>query len=240
MSLSIIRGFGVFLVVVIAGAGLCLELSSAAIGKSQNANSSMTMPQNANSATANENANMGTPRRGRRGRRRPATPPETTGDATMNANMHANMNMSGDTMPMAASEQADLSGTYTGVFDCADAGVSGETTLTITGNQFTLSDGKTGRITAVTTRGYTGAAMQFGESTVGSTPVIVSMRARKSGDRLTLMPVSDSGHVCSFMPAGSRRRSRRARAPMPPAQEAMPSEAPAATPTSTPTPTPAP
>ena len=237
MSLSIIRGFGVFLVVVLTGAGLCLELSSAATGKSQNANSSMTVPQNANTANTNENTNMGTRRRGRRGRRMPPAPPETTGDATMDANM----NMSGTTAPMMAqSEQTDLSGTYTGVFDCADAGVSGETTLTITGNQFTLSDGKTGRITAVTTRGYTGAAMQFGESTVGSTPVIVSMRARKTGDRLTLMPVAGSGRVCSFTPAGSRRRSRRARTPMPPTPEATPTEAPEVTPTPTPSPTPAP
>ena len=69
---------------------------------------------------------------------------------------------------MAPTEQTDLSGTYTGSFDCTDAGVSGDTTLTITGNQFTLADGKTGRIVASTTQGYTGVAMQFGESTAAT------------------------------------------------------------------------
>jgi hypothetical protein len=107
----------------------------------------------------------------------------------------------------ASSEQADLSGTYEGTFDCPDAGVSGETTLTITGNTFTLSDGKSGRISAATTRGYTGVAMQFGElvmasreNPTGQAPVIVSMRARRSGNRLTLSTVPNARRVCSFTP----------------------------------------
>jgi hypothetical protein len=130
-----------------------------------------------------------------------------------------NANSSTVTAENTNTEQTDLSGTYTGTFDCPDAGLSGETTLTITGNQYTLSDGKTGRIVAVTTRGYTGATMQFGEFTVpapgqaaGPAPVIISMRARKSGDRLTLTPVSGEKHVCSFTPAGGTRMRRRARA----------------------------
>lgn len=169
--------------------------------------------------------------------------PASAGGRNQNANssmtMPQNANSAAtraDNSSMAPSEQTDLSGTYTGVFDCPDAGVSGETTLTITGNQFTLSDGKTGRITAVTTRGYTGVAMQFGESTPGSTPVIVSMRARKVGDRLTLSAVADSGRVCSFMPAGSRRRTRRVRTAAPAAPETMPATepTPAPSPSSTP------
>jgi hypothetical protein len=115
-------------------------------------------------------------------------------------------------------EQTDLSGTYTGTFNCEPAGVSGETTLTITGNQFSLSDGKSGRIVASTTRGYTAVAMQFGETTAPSPgeaftpPIIVSLRARKSGDRLTLTTVPGAKHVCSFRPAGPvSRRSRRPR-----------------------------
>jgi hypothetical protein len=49
----------------------------------------------------------------------------------------------------AQAAQVDLSGTYTGTFDCEPAGLMGESTLTITGNQFTTADGKTGRIVAV-------------------------------------------------------------------------------------------
>ena len=103
-------------------------------------------------------------------------------------------------------EGVDLSGTYTGTFNCPDAGVEGETTLTITGNTFTLSDGKSGRITAAMTRGYIGVAMQFGELVMATPtqpsqpPVIVSMRARKSGERLTLSTVPNAGRVCSFTP----------------------------------------
>ena len=38
------------------------------------------------------------------------------------------------TTPAAPAMQADLSGTYTGTFNCELAGLMGETTLTITGN----------------------------------------------------------------------------------------------------------
>ena len=51
--------------------------------------------------------------------------------------------------------QTDLSGTYTGTFNCEPLGLSGPTTLTITGNEFTTADGKSGRIVASTTGGYT-------------------------------------------------------------------------------------
>jgi hypothetical protein len=142
-----------------------------------------------------------------------------------------------------------LSGTYAGSFDCTDAGLTGETTLTITGNQFTTSDGKSGRITAATTRGYTGVAMQFGELTPatngqpGVSPTIVSMRAKKSRDRLTLTSVPGATHVCSFTPAGARAaKSRRTPRPAPtpaeavkPAPEAEPVGAPVAAPATPPT-----
>ena len=143
-----------------------------------------------------------------------------------------------------ASEQTDLSGTYTGTFECTDAGVTGPTTLTITGNQFTTADGKSGRIVATTTHGYTGVAMQFGEVVMpapgqpaNTPPTIVSMRARKSGDRLVLTTVEGASHVCSFTPAGATARTRRHRAatvvPAMPAEPAAPTPdvaAPPATP----------
>src|SRR5882724_10654765 len=125
----------------------------------------------------------------------------------------------------AQTEQTDLSGTYTGNFTCDEIGMTGDTTLTINGNQFTTADGKTGRIVASTTRGYTAVALQAGDTGTPTTgmsaatpPRVISLRARKSGERLTLMPVAGSTQTCSFMPSrtvASRRRSRRAPQPVP-------------------------
>ena len=123
----------------------------------------------------------------------------------------------------AQSTQTDLSGTYTGTFNCESAGLMGETTLTITGNQFTTADGKSGRIVASTTGGYTAVALQIGESTPAATtgmtptstaaaappPQIISLRARKRGDRLTLMSVPGSMQKCTFTPTRTTARGRR-------------------------------
>ena len=46
------------------------------------------------------------------------------------------------TTTMVPTPQIDLSGTYTGKFNCEVAGLMGDTTLTIAGNEFTPSDGK--------------------------------------------------------------------------------------------------
>src|ERR1700686_4452377 len=65
-------------------------------------------------------------------------------------------------------EQADLSGTYTGKLTHPDGTVSKDATLTITGNTFTAtagSDTHSGRITAVTTCGYTAVTMMIGDLT---------------------------------------------------------------------------
>jgi hypothetical protein len=124
----------------------------------------------------------------------------------------------------AQTEQTDLSGTYTGNFKCDDIGLTGDTTLTINGNQFTTADGKTGRIVASTTHGYTAVALQAGDTgtpTAGmsaTAPPVISLRARKNGDRLTLMPVAGSTHTCSFTPSrtvAGKRRSPRAPQPVP-------------------------
>ncbi len=151
---------------------------------------------------------------GRRRRRRRAAAAVTT-DATMTT---ATQNTT------VVSEQTDLSGTYTGSFDCVPSGSSGAGSLSITGNQFTWTpegggSPSSGRVTAVTTRGYTGVAMQWGESVApppgqpATTPTIVSLRARRAGDRLTLTPVPNDKKDCSFTPPGGgggrRRRGRR-------------------------------
>lgn len=121
------------------------------------------------------------------------------------------------------STQTDLSGTYAGTFNCESAGLMGDTTLTITGNQFTTADGKSGRIVASTTGGYTAVALQIGESTPAATtgmtpaatstamppPQIISLRARKSGDRLTLMSVPGAMQKCTFTPTRTTARGRR-------------------------------
>src|ERR1043166_7393157 len=115
-------------------------------------------------------------------------------------------------------EQTDLSGTYTGVFNCDALGLTGDTTLTITGNQFTTADGKSGRIVASTTRGYTAVALQLGDgattpspsaaaTTPMAAPTIVSLRGRKSRNRLTLSSVA-GGQPCSFT-TGSKMASKR-------------------------------
>src|SRR5688572_33335270 len=62
----------------------------------------------------------------------------------------------------AQATQVDLSGTYTGTYDCEPAGLMGETMLTITDNQFTTGDGKTGRIVASRSGGYTDVAFRVG------------------------------------------------------------------------------
>lgn len=238
MSKKIFRLSSLLGAFVFAAAAFCVDLRvPAGNAFAQNANSSMTM---------NENSNTGSTHR-KRGRRHkaPAAAAEPTADTTTSAPAaDATVSTAPAQNPTASggmTEQTDLSGTYAGTFECSDAGLSGETTLTITGNQFTTSDGKSGRITAATTRGYTAVAMQFGELTAGTSgqpgvaPVIVSMRAKKSRDRLTLSTVPGATHVCSFMPAGSRvarsrRTSRSAAAPAAPAAVAEPVAAPATTP----------
>ena len=152
--------------------------------------------------------------------------------------------------------QADLSGTYAGTFDCEPLGLTGDTTLTITGNEFTTADGKSGRIVASTTGGYTAVAFQMGTlattpSTAPATPpVIVSMRARKTRDRLILTPAPGTAMKCSFTPARVARGKRTPKtpaatgtevaAPVTPTESPMPSQTPAPSPTPSPDPSPSP
>jgi hypothetical protein len=162
--------------------------------------------------------------------------------------------------------QTDLSGTYAGMFNCDALGLTGDTTLTINGNEFTTADGKTGRIVASTTGGYTAVALQMGGTTPAATPatgpaaapMIVSLRARKSSNRLTLTSASGAAQKCSFTSSRNVARGRRNQrtpaavpaatgaevgnpAPVPsavPAENPMPSQTPSPNPTPSPSPTP--
>jgi hypothetical protein len=128
-------------------------------------------------------------------------------------------------------EQADLSGTYTGKVNYPDASLTGDATLTITGNNFSLTAGSTtqsGRITATTTCGYTGATMMFGDLTPpapspnppAALPA-VSVRAKKMGDRVTLMTVPGEKRSFSFGTAGTPRSKPRHKRTTKPKTDAM-------------------
>ena len=139
------------------------------------------------------------------GNKSTAASAESTGDqSTVTTDQTASAPTA--TQVAAQSTQTDLSGTYTGVFKCDDVGLTGDTTLTINGNQFTTADGKTGRIVASTTRGYTAVALQMGDATT-ATPTVVSLRGRKSRDRLTLS-AADPAHPCSFTPGRATSSKR--------------------------------
>lgn len=114
-------------------------------------------------------------------------------------------------------EQTDLSGTYTGTVNYPEASLTGDATLTITGNNFTLTAGsstQSGRVTAVTTCGYTAVTMMFGDTTAPDPrkpppPPLpaVSLRAKKMGDHVTLTTVPGETRSFSFTSAGGGART---------------------------------
>ena len=131
--------------------------------------------------------------------------------------------------------QEDLSGTFTGNLRTSGGHeMSAASTLTITGNQFTLAatDGSmthSGTITAINSRGYIGAALRFSDvtDTASNTPLTFSVRARRSGDRLTLTPAPGARNKMWFTPGGGggggrRGRRRATEMPPPPTPEATP------------------
>jgi len=135
----------------------------------------------------------------------------------------------------AKQEQTDLSGTYTGKADHGNGQPAQDTTLTITGNNFTMTSGSethSGRITAVTTCGYIGVTMMMGDLTPpppGPNPPAalpaVSLRAKKVGDKLWLKSVPGEKMQVSFTPTGAakskpkrKKTSTKKTAPPPPAK----------------------
>src|SRR5215218_1022555 len=133
--------------------------------------------------------------------------------------------------------QVDLSGTYSGSFvNCDAAGLSGDSTLTITGNQFTTSDGKTGRIIASRTKGYTAVALQMS----GAGSPVISFRGKKSGNKLTLTPIAGAAQQCSFTTAKNTGKGTQTTPTATGTEVANPSSSPSAMPSQSPRPSPSP
>lgn len=103
-----------------------------------------------------------------------------------------------DTGVNTPGEATDLSGTYTGRARMTGGHeMSGTGTLTINGNQFTLEvEGMShsGRIIAITTRGYTGATLWFSDQTdsATNTTLAASVRVRRGRNTITITPVPGS------------------------------------------------
>jgi hypothetical protein len=177
--------------------------------------------QNMNMSATTANSNTSTKKKPRRHKPKPKTT-ETETVAGPTAEATPAPRKTGRCDPMQQ-EQTDLSGTYTGKIDYSDAGLTGDATLTITGTNFTLTAGsatQSGRVTAVTTCGYTAATMMFGDLTPPTPspnppPALpaVSLRARKMGDRVTLMSVPGEKRSFSFSSAGSMKTTPRRHKP---------------------------
>lgn len=168
----------------------------------QNTNSSTTTPDEAmqnDNMNMNMNANAPTGGRRRRGRRR-AAQMEETADPTA----AAPTGQETDSGVGSPGEQTDLSGTWAGrVRMSGGHEMAGEGTLTITGNQFTLTvEGMNhaGRVIAITTRGYTGAAFIFDDVTdpASNTKLACSVRVRRGRNTIALTPVPGARNRFTF------------------------------------------
>ena len=161
------------------------------------------------------------------------------------------------TMPQATTSQVDLSGTYTGTFNCEAAGLVGDTTLTINGNEFTTADGKAGRIVVSKTQGYTAVVLHVNGADATAPPTIISLRGRQSGNKLTLTSIPGATQKCTFVPARNVAKGRTPKTPAAtgtevanpvtveaekpmPEQTPSPSPSPSPTPSGSPTPAPEP
>ena len=126
------------------------------------------------------------------------------GRTPQNANSSSTTNSPQDMAVAPPSEQVDLSGTYTGKLKLTGSHeMEGDGTITISGNDVTIeASGMThkGRVSAVTTRGYTGVTMYFPDVPDEATKagLVVMARAKKKGDRLTLTSVPNARNIITF------------------------------------------
>ena len=186
--------------------------------------------QNSNSSTTMSNMNMNTGAKTTKPRRHRPRKPKTTesaSEASTTATMPA-PKKTGRCDP-TQQEQTDLSGTYAGKVRHGSEPVM-DATLTITGNNFSMTSGSdthSGRITAVTTCGYTAVTVMMGDMTPpppGPNPPAahpaMSLRAKKVGDSLTLTSVPGEPQMVSFTTGGgamkAKPRKHRAKKPLAP------------------------
>ncbi len=184
-----VLGLAVVAMTALASAGLVVS--------AQNTNSSTTMAPT-NTAAAKKKP-----------RRHKAKPAADAGEASTSG-MAMPAKKTGRCDP-TQQEQTDLSGTYTGKVKHGDEPVQ-DATLTVTGNNFTMTSGSdthSGRITAVTTCGYTAVTVMMGDLTPpppGPNPPAarpaMSLRAKKVGDSLTLTSVPGEPQRVSFTTGG--------------------------------------
>ena len=184
-----VLGLAVVAITALASAGLVVS--------AQNTNSSTTMAPT-NTAAAKKKP-----------RRHKAKPAADAGEASTSG-MAMPAKKTGRCDP-TQQEQTDLSGTYTGKVKHGDEPVQ-DATLTVTGNNFTMTSGSdthSGRITAVTTCGYTAVTVMMGDLTPpppGPNPPAarpaMSLRAKKVGDSLTLTSVPGEPKKVSFTTGG--------------------------------------
>lgn len=193
-----------FVLVVMIGAFAAFT-SAGWIASAQNSNSSTTM--------APANTNSSKPRRHKPKPKPAAEAPDTGGMAETTP---AAMPRKGRCDPNQQ-EQTDLSGTYTGKMQHGDDPAM-DATLTITGNNFTMSAGSnthSGRIVAVTTCGYTAVTvMPEGANHAHS------LRAKRMGNGLTLTSVAGEPQKMMFTTGGGMRRPRKHTAKKPAAPAA--------------------
>ena len=154
-------------------------------GDASNANMSTDAPGNANMSTdTSGNANMATD--------------TSTQDSNVNTSMSGGSQ--GGSMPGMGTfgDVANLSGTYTGTVNYPDGGMTGEATLTITENTFTIAAGsatQSGTLSARSWPGYTALSMRFGDALPAT---IISTRAWHKGKNLRIQSVRGESRVFSF------------------------------------------
>ncbi|HEX8634606.1 MAG TPA: hypothetical protein VF703_10690 [Pyrinomonadaceae bacterium] len=142
----------------------------------------------------------------------PADANANTGDTSGNTNMAGDTSMPQDTntntsgggqsgsMPGMGTfgDVADLSGTYTGTINYAEGGMTGEATLTLTGNTFSITAGSataSGTLSARSWPGYTALSMRFGDTLPAT---IISTRAWHRGRTLRIQSVSGETRPFTF------------------------------------------
>jgi hypothetical protein len=208
-----------FVAAVFVGAGLPAS--------AQNTNSGSTgdsmMQQNTNTGSMTQSRGRRRVRRQARRARRRARRNAAAGEMNANANMTGdtsdNMNASADTttqdtttntsmtdggqggsMPGMGTfgDVADLSGTYTGTINYAEGGMTGEATLTLTSDTFTITAGAataSGTLSARSWPGYTALSMRFGDTLPAT---IISTRAWHRGRTLRIQSVSGESRKFTF------------------------------------------